>query len=454
MITAGAFIPNGHWPAEYDGGYLLRRCRQRQHVAAPGERIDQLRGAVRHRRSGALPTWPSSSTRQRSSLYYIAQQWRRPQDHPRDDAVHRAGRAVVPRSIRTGKPRARHPPRRVRQQAGARRRPRAYVPTGCRPGGHQGGAGQRRVRHAEHLGLSHRVGRQAVRGHWRRTSTPSRARSCANSAVVPGRCQRRDLARTPSRPRTSSSTCSAYFDVAPGAVERRPLRRRVTESHRRHARRRCRSTNQFTRRRRHVPDRQRSRCRARWAARRGTRCGRARGDCSDRSRRTAAGSSAPVPAVQAFSGSSNLNTNGLGDIRANLVVVPLGADGSRRLPSAVGSRCGRRCRRLLHVVERAVIDGRSLPRRSNRSAKSTPVKASASAALPGEATSHDRSRQRARQRTGDGPQHHDRRQRVRRLRLAVPRRVAAARQRRQHHARRARSTRCCRSPNSARHRRR
>jgi hypothetical protein len=29
-----------------------------------------------------------------------------------------------------------------------------------------------------------------------------------------------------------------------------------------------------------------------------------------------------------FSGSSNLNTNGFGDIRANLVVVPLGADGS------------------------------------------------------------------------------------------------------------------------------
>ena len=29
-----------------------------------------------------------------------------------------------------------------------------------------------------------------------------------------------------------------------------------------------------------------------------------------------------------FSGSSNLNTNGLGDIRPNLVVVPLGADGT------------------------------------------------------------------------------------------------------------------------------
>ena len=57
VITAGAFIPNGHWPAEYDGGYLFADAGTRQHVAAPRQRDDRLRHALRdrcrwHRRHG------------------------------------------------------------------------------------------------------------------------------------------------------------------------------------------------------------------------------------------------------------------------------------------------------------------------------------------------------------------------------------------------------------------
>jgi hypothetical protein len=42
----------------------------------------------------------------------------------------------------------------------------------------------------------------------------------------------------------------------------------------------------------------------------------------------AGGFLAATPGGSPFAGSSNLNTNGSGDIRPNLVVVPLGADGS------------------------------------------------------------------------------------------------------------------------------
>ena len=60
------------------------------------------------------------------------------------------------------------------------------------------------------------------------------------------------------------------------------------------------------------------------------------------------GSSARAPAARRSPGSSNLNTNGAGDIRPNLVVVPLGADGTVDLHLLRDPRRGRRCRRVLH----------------------------------------------------------------------------------------------------------
>ena len=155
------------------------------------------------------------------------------------------------------------------------------------------------------------------------------------------------------------------------------------------------------------------------------------------------------PGGSPFSGSSNLNTNGAGDIRANLVVVPLGADGTVDLHLFSVPRCRRRCCRILHVGGCPCCDSRPLPRDPAVPRGRHP---SQCRVLPpaGRAIALHRSGQRPRQRAGDGAQHHDRRQRDTGLRHAVSRSARCRWSVPATPPLPGRSTPCCRSPNSAR----
>ena len=60
VITGGAFVPNGHWPAEYDGGYLFADGGTGNMWLRRVERDDRLRHARSPPASAASPTWRSS----------------------------------------------------------------------------------------------------------------------------------------------------------------------------------------------------------------------------------------------------------------------------------------------------------------------------------------------------------------------------------------------------------
>ena len=198
--------------------------------------------------------------------------------------------------------------------------------------------------------LPHRVGGSHRSSARRRTSTRYRARSlptrrsCRSTLTAASWCTRLP-------PPTSSSMCSGYFDVAVGRsarVVRRRLARIASATHAAAVGR-----QPVHARAGHVPDRQRSR-RRRGGLRRDR--GAAVRSSSRRVRIPADGGGLPqrqprrgaVLRLVRTSTPTATATSG-----ANLVVVPLGADGIDRPPSAVGARRGRRCRRLLHVGTRA-----------------------------------------------------------------------------------------------------
>ena len=120
VITAGAFIPNGHWPAEYDGALLLRRCRQRRDVVAPSQRDDRLRRSVRDRRGRHRRHGVRHDEHKHCALLH-PQRWGCPQDLQAADDVCRPGSVVI-RGGAPGQPRARH-------QAGAGGRHAGATPT-------------------------------------------------------------------------------------------------------------------------------------------------------------------------------------------------------------------------------------------------------------------------------------------------------------------------------------
>jgi glucose/arabinose dehydrogenase len=128
------------------------------------------------------------------------------------------------------------------------------------------------------------------------------------------------------------------------------------------------------------------------------------------------------PGGTPFSGSSHLNTNGAGDIRANLVVVPLGADGSvdfhaLSVPDVVVDVAGGRAER----------DSGSFPRDRTLPRSRYPCRCRIRT-VAGRSVAFDRSRHRSSERPSDGTHHHDRRQRSPRLRHPVPWRRPAGRQ--------------------------
>ena len=157
VITAGAFIPNGHWPAEYDGGYLfadagsgnmwLRRADGSIDYAAPFATgvggIADMAFVTDHDSIALYYTLTGGSVRKIT-----------PADRRR--SLHRARCRSSPVPPGTRVLDTRLPTR--RRQAGAGQH-HALRADGCRPGGDQGRAGQLRVRHAEHLGLPHGLGR-------------------------------------------------------------------------------------------------------------------------------------------------------------------------------------------------------------------------------------------------------------------------------------------------------
>ncbi len=154
VITASAFIPNGHWPAEYDGGYLFAdagsgnmwlRKRRRDRSTTPPRSP--------RRSSVASPTWPSSRRATASPCTTRSPVARFARSRRPSTAFVAPGLAGVRRRA-AGQPSARHPAAERRRQAGARRR-HAVRADGCRPGRDQGGAGQLRVRRAEHARLPH-----------------------------------------------------------------------------------------------------------------------------------------------------------------------------------------------------------------------------------------------------------------------------------------------------------
>ncbi len=327
-ITGGAFIPNGHWPAEYDGGYLFADAatRQRHHVAPQAERDHRLRHPVRHgRRRG----------HRRHGVRHDERQHRRCTTRspvgPCARSRGRRRRFVAPGSLAFV---AVPPGNRVLdtpaperwQQAGPRRRHPVRA-DGRRPGRDQGGAGQLRVRRAEHAGfLTAWAGRSARPLASNLNAVAGEV--VANSAVVPVDANGGILLYAYSTAHVVIDVLG-FFDVAPQPGQRRPVHRRRPDRASRHPRRRSSATNQYTR----GIGAQLPFVRVPVAGRGGLPAIAA----MDAAVLVVTAVTAPgngggflsaSPGGTPFSGSSNLNTNGAGDIRANLVVVPLGADGT------------------------------------------------------------------------------------------------------------------------------
>ena len=323
VITAGAFIPNGHWPAAVRRRLPVRRCRQRQHVAAPRRRVGRLCQPVRHRprldrrhglRHDAMtasrcttPSREEGSARSRQRPF---------RSSPRPAGV---------RCRATGHPGARYPACVGGRQAGSSQH-HALRADGGRPGSDQGGAGQLRLRRAEHARVPHGVGGRTARPVASNINAAA-GEVVANSAVVPVDANGGILVYSFSTAHVVIDVLG-YFNVAPGAVSAGRFvavpPNRIADT-----RKASSATNQFTRgvgtvlpfvR---VP-----------VAGRGGLPAAASMDAAVLvvTAVTAAdnggGFLSASPGGTPFSGSSHLNTNGFGDIRANLVVVPVGADGT------------------------------------------------------------------------------------------------------------------------------
>ena len=90
VITGGAFIPNGHWPAEYDGGYLFADGGSGNCSCGTLDADRRLRHAVCHGVGGiADMAFVSRSTASRSTTRSTGGDGS--QDHPRDGSVRDPG---------------------------------------------------------------------------------------------------------------------------------------------------------------------------------------------------------------------------------------------------------------------------------------------------------------------------------------------------------------------------
>ena len=189
VITAGAFIPNGHWPAEYDGGYLF---------ADAGSGNMWLRhadGSIDYAAPfatdvGGIADMAFVTDLESIALYYTMT----------GGQVRKISRPTVPFAapgalsfvaVPPRHPGARHPAADRRRQACTSQHHALRV-HGRQPRSDQGRAGQLRVRRAEHLRIPDGLGRsKRPSGGVESQRLPRRGRGQLGGRA--GRCQRRHL---------------------------------------------------------------------------------------------------------------------------------------------------------------------------------------------------------------------------------------------------------------------
>ena len=440
VITAGAFIPNGHWPAEYDGGYLFADAGTGNMWLRQRQRDDRLRHRPSRPGVGGIADMAFVTTGNSIALYYTLTGGAvRKITHPTTPFVSPGSLAFVAvppgnRVLDTRLPSAGAKPVR----AGATR----YVPMGFDPAVTKAVLVNFAFVAPSTPGyLTAWAGRSARPVASNLNAIPGEV--VANSAVVPVDANGGILLYAFSTAHVVIDVLG-YFNVAPGAVGAGRFVA-VPPTRLSDTRQAVSPTNQYTR----GAGPQYPYVRVPVALRGGMPAVAAMDaavlvvtaiTASD----NGGGWLSASPGGAPFSGSSHINTSGFGDIRANLVVVPVGADGtvdfhllsvpdvvvdvagyftSAAAPSATAGR--------FHVIQ---------PFREVDTRESIGF-----GRLPGETTATIDPRLGSGQCRSDGPQHHHRRQRHAGIRHAIPGWCAAGGQRRQHHCRRHRSTPCCRS---------
>ena len=123
VITASAFIPNGHWPADFDGGYLFADAGSGNMWLRKADGTIDYANPFASNIVGGIADMAFVTTSDSIALYYTLTSGAVRKISRPSVAFSAPGVAVVRRRA-TGQPRARHPAGECRRQAGARRTPR------------------------------------------------------------------------------------------------------------------------------------------------------------------------------------------------------------------------------------------------------------------------------------------------------------------------------------------